>query len=347
VPDYNPIVEDVLSGSLKDVFEDKKTKDEKPEIKSEAVKKPEHKRFSKRKAFIIFLLISLVAGGIYSIYLKNVRKDSFEYQYEQAVVMYDKKEYGKAQGYLNRAMELKTGDLNAWKLQARLAEDVGDTELMKTCYEYLLTELDPSNQEIYIKLGDIYIAEGDMDKVKTMLSECEFPSVLSYFKDYIAEVPTASFPEGLYFDVLQVELEAGENDIYFTMDGSKPTVNSTKYEGTINLTEGETTIRAISVTKAGVSSDEAIFKYEISYLIPEMPTVSPVSGSYPQKLEIVVQVPDGCTVLYTLNGSVPTLDSAVYTGPVNITKNVIFTAVSVSMSGHMSDTVTRNYIITP
>ena len=95
VPDYNPIVEDVLSGSLKDVFEDKKIKDEKPEIKSEAVKKPEHKRFSKRKAFIAFLLISLVAGGIYSIYLKNVRKDSFEYQYEQAVVMYDKKEYGK------------------------------------------------------------------------------------------------------------------------------------------------------------------------------------------------------------------------------------------------------------
>jgi len=329
------------------VFADNKEKEEKPSTKPEQTKKPEQKRFSKRIAFFIFLLVSLAAGLIISIYLKKVHNDSYEYQYEQAVVMFEKKEYGEAQEYLNRAMELKAGDLNMWKLQTRIAESVGDQALMKTCYEYLLSDLDPSNQEIYIKLVNLYIEEGNLDQVKSMLAQCEFPSVLSYFKDYIAEVPTASFPEGIYFDTIQIDLEAGENDIYFTMDGSKPTVNSTKYEGTIHLTEGETTIRAISVTKEGIESDEAIFKYEVSYLEPEMPEVSPVSGSYPQKLEIVVHVPDGCTVLYTLNGSTPTMDSAVYTGPVNVTNNVVFTAVSVSMSGHMSDTVTRNYIITP
>ena len=155
VPDYNPIVEDVLSDSLQDVFEDKKKKEEKPETKPEPVKKPEKKRFSKRKAFIIFLFTVLVAGGIYSMYLKKVREDSYEYQYEQAVVMFDKKEYGEAQKHLDRAMELKAGDLNMWKLQTRIAETMGDLELMKTCYEYLLSDLDPSNQEIWQSLSSL------------------------------------------------------------------------------------------------------------------------------------------------------------------------------------------------
>ena len=94
-------------------------------------------------------------------------------------------------------------------------------------------------------------------------------------------------------------------------------------------------------------SDEAIFRYEISYLEPEMPEVSPSSGQYPGELEIVVQVPDGCTGLYTVDGSLPTLDSPVYTKPVRIQSSTVFRAVSVSMSDHMSDSVVRNYTILP
>ena len=58
-----------------------------------------------------------------------------------------------------------------------------------------------------------------------------------------------------------------------------------------------------------------------------------------------MQVPDGCTVLYTLDGSLPNLDSLVYEGPVKIQTSTVFTAVSVSMSGKFSDSVVRRYTI--
>ena len=120
-----------------------------------------------------------------------------------------------------------------------------------------------------------------------------------------------------------------------------------KYEGAIHLEKGRTTIRAIAVTETGIVSDEAFFSYEVSYLEAEVPVVSPQSGEYAGVLEIVVQVPDGCTVLYTLDGSPPDLDSAVYEGPIRIQASTIFTAVSVSMSGTLSESVTRTYTIIP
>ena len=194
-------------------------------------------------------------------------------------------------------------------------------------------------------LIEMYIEEGDLDSVKDTLSRCPVQAVKNSFADYIAAVPTASFADGIYYDTMEIELDADGLDIYFTTDGTKPTVNSTKYEGPIRLTEGSNTIRAVAVSPKGVLSDEAIFSYEISYLEAEPPVVSPDSGEYPAEVEIVVQVPDGCTVLYTLDGSLPTLDSAVYEAPVKIRTSTVFTAVSVSMSGKFSESVVRRYTI--
>ncbi len=90
--------------------------------------------------------------------------------------------------------------------------------------------------------------------------------------------PPLPFADGIYYDTMEIELDADGLDIYFTTDGTKPTVNSTKYEGPIRLTEGSNTIRAVAVSPKGVLSDEAIFSYEISYLEAEPTVVSPDSA---------------------------------------------------------------------
>ena len=371
VPDYDPQVEDMLSGSLKDVVKEaqQNASEKAAGVQSAAGQSGEktasnagasasrktegtsrtagngRKRHSRKRRLTegVLCICILAIAGLISVTL--FRRKSYDYQYQLAVKAAADNDADRALKYLSRAMELEPDQTYMWLFKAQIEKDSGDREAAEESCRYILSKLDPDNQEVYTMLIEMYIEEGDLDSVKDTLSRCPVQAVKNSFADYIAAVPTASFADGIYYDTMEIELDADGLDIYFTTDGTKPTVNSTKYEGPIRLTEGSNTIRAVAVSPKGVLSDEAIFSYEISYLEAEPPVVSPDSGEYPAEVEIVVQVPDGCTVLYTLDGSLPTLDSAVYEAPVKIRTSTVFTAVSVSMSGRFSESVVRRYTI--
>lgn len=371
VPDYDPQVEDMLSGSLKDVVKEaqQNASEKAAGVQSAAGQSGEktasnagaavsrktegtsrtagngRKRHSRKRRLAegVLCICILAIAGLISVTL--FRRNSYDYQYQLAVKAVADNDADRALKYLSRAMELEPDQTYMWLFKAQIEKDSGDREAAEESCRYILSKLDPDNQEVYTMLIEMYIEEGDLDSVKDTLSRCPVQAVKNSFADYIAAVPTASFADGIYYDTMEIELDADGLDIYFTTDGTKPTVNSTKYEGPIRLTEGSNTIRAVAVSPKGVLSDEAIFSYEISYLEAEPPVVSPDSGEYPAEVEIVVQVPDGCTVLYTLDGSLPTLDSAVYEAPVKIRTSTVFTAVSVSMSGRFSESVVRRYTI--
>lgn len=371
VPDYDPQVEDMLSGSLKDVVKEaqQNASEKAAGVQSAAGQSGEktasnagasasrktegtsrtagngRKRHSRKRRLTegVLCICILAIAGLISVTL--FRRNSYDYQYQLAVKAAADNDADRALKYLSRAMELEPDQTYMWLFKAQIEKDSGDREAAEESCRYILSKLDPDNQEVYTMLIEMYIEEGDLDSVKDTLSRCPVQAVKNSFADYIAAVPTASFADGIYYDTMEIELDADGLDIYFTTDGTKPTVNSTKYEGPIRLTEGSNTIRAVAVSPRGVLSDEAIFSYEISYLEAEPPVVSPDSGEYPAEVEIVVQVPDGCTVLYTLDGSLPTLDSAVYEAPVKIRTSTVFTAVSVSMSGRFSESVVRRYTI--
>lgn len=371
VPDYDPQVEDMLSGSLKDVVKEaqQNASEKAAGVQSAAGQSGEktasnagasasrktegtsrtagngRKRHSRKRRLTegVLCICILAIAGLISVTL--FRRNSYDYQYQLAVKAAADNDADRALKYLSRAMELEPDQTYMWLFKAQIEKDSGDREAAEESCRYILSKLDPDNQEVYTMLIEMYIEEGDLDSVKDTLSRCPVQAVKNSFADYIAAVPTASFADGIYYDTMEIELDADGLDIYFTTDGTKPTVNSTKYEGPIRLTEGSNTIRAVAVSPKGVLSDEAIFSYEISYLEAEPPVVSPDSGEYPAEVEIVVQMPDGCTVLYTLDGSLPTLDSAVYEAPVKIRTSTVFTAVSVSMSGRFSESVVRRYTI--
>ena len=371
VPDDDPQVEDMLSGSLKDVVKEaqQNASEKAAGVQSAAGQSGEktasnagasasrktegtsrtagngRKRHSRKRRLTegVLCICILAIAGLISVTL--FRRNSYDYQYQLAVKAAADNDADRALKYLSRAMELEPDQTYMWLFKAQIEKDSGDREAAEESCRYILSMLDPDNQEVYTMLIEMYIEEGDLDSVKDTLSRCPVQAVKNSFADYIAAVPTASFADGIYYDTMEIELDADGLDIYFTTDGTKPTVNSTKYEGPIRLTEGSNTIRAVAVSPKGVLSDEAIFSYEISYLEAEPPVVSPDSGEYPAEVEIVVQVPDGCTVLYTLDGSLPTLDSAVYEAPVKIRTSTVFTAVSVSMSGRFSESVVRRYTI--
>ena len=74
-------------------------------------------------------------------------------------------------------------------------------------------------------------------------------------------VPQANLPSGIYAEELTVEL-SGEGTIYYTLDGSRPTVNSKVYTEPLVLKKVATTVRTFCVSE-GRESAMAAYTYII------------------------------------------------------------------------------------
>ena len=74
-------------------------------------------------------------------------------------------------------------------------------------------------------------------------------------------IPSANYLSGVYTEALQVSL-FGEETIYYTIDGSKPTTSSKVYNNEITVTD-IMTIRTMAV-KDGRESEEAAYTYVIN-----------------------------------------------------------------------------------
>ena len=80
----------------------------------------------------------------------------------------------------------------------------------------------------------------------------------------------------------------------------------------------------------------------------DAPVVTPSTGQYSTVTQITITVPEGYTAYYTIDGSVPTTESMLYTGPVEMPEGqTLFSAVLVSKTGKMTQITKRNYIYQP
>ena len=133
------------------------------------------------------------------------------------------------------------------------------------------------------------------------------------------------------------------------MNKKKPTTGSRKYTGPIQIEEGDTTIYAIAVNKAGIPSLPVRKSYTVELPIEDAPAVSPSTGQYSNAQEIEIKVPDGYTAYYTMDGSTPTASSEKYTDPIDMPENsqTTFSAILVNdKNGKATEATTRNYITT-
>lgn len=86
----------------------------------------------------------------------------------------------------------------------------------------------------------------------------------------LIQVPLASVPSGIYNSQQTVTL-SGEGIIYYTVDGSKPTVNSPIYNGEVFTISENTSIRAIAYDGNKIPSEYVTYNYFINipdYTLP-------------------------------------------------------------------------------
>ena len=362
VPDYASL-ENLLADEVNEVLVDdddkqafasdarKPAKDSNERADEIAARRRAHeeelrKKKKRRRNLIIILLLSAVIIAIAVFLAFSMSRNSYSYQIGKANKSYAASDYSDALTYYSNAASLKASSAEAktgmGKCYIRLGDETSaEDNLLKAI------SVDSSYSDAYLTLASLYESQGSTDKIKSLFDSCSDSSVRDKCAEYIADAPEFSPAAGTFTDTVSVTISSSSSVIYYTTDGSEPTVSSSLYSEPIKLADnGDYTIRAISVNEKGIQSNESSALYTVSIPVPEGPSVSPVSGSYSTATSITVTVPAGSTVYYTLDGSTPTTSSSVYNGPVDMPEGkTVFSCIAVNKNGKTSSVIKRQYYL--
>ena len=146
----------------------------------------------------------------------------------------------------------------------------------------------------------------------------------------------------------EIVLESAQGlRMYYTLDGSDPSISSRRYIEPVEITESsikgheaQYTLKVVSYTSNSIKSGELEVTFKVSVEAVEPPHISPQSGNYDTERDIVVVAEDGADIYYTYDGSTPSVFSTLYNGPVRMEKgNRIFSAIAVK-NGRESEPAT-------
>lgn len=143
-----------------------------------------------------------------------------------------------------------------------------NTEAEKVLMDAL--SITKKNPAVYLELARLYMkldkVKEAVDILKTGYEETQDAEVKKLLDELLAppSAPEASVKAGSYEFPQEVVLSsAGDAKIYYTLDNTTPTVNSNKYRDKITIETGKTVLRAIAVSKAGISSKESTYEYSV------------------------------------------------------------------------------------
>lgn len=361
VPDFDIELEDKLKESISSMMEDmadstsdqmddhESDDDIKDSIRDYFPDKPI--RLSKvKKAIIGLALFTVIAGGmaVFSVHMINdYRYNSFDYQYDKAVVCAAHNNYSEAVSYLERALAINSENLDVRFLLAKYYEKNGQQQSTISLLEELLN-LDikyEKRDEVYDMLLGIYESREDYTKMRDILDACDVPRIVSKYNKYAALKPEFNKQGGVYDELISISLKGNtQGFVYYTLDGTTPTENSSVYETPILLESGEYTIKAMFVNMYGIKSEVETQHYYINLSAPDAPEINLGSGKYTKPALIEVHRDYGTKVYYTTDGSVPDQNSIRYTDSIEMPYGISnFSFIAFDESGLSSEVVKRTY----
>ena len=158
--------------------------------------------------------------------------------------------------------------------------------------------------------------------------------------------PVYSLANGTYTSAQTVTISDTTSGaaIYYTTDGSTPTVQSTQYTSPISLpAPGSLTILAVALAPGDTLSAVAKAVYAVS-LTTATPVASVAPGTYPTAQSITLtDATPGAVIYYTINGGGPTTSSPVYSAPITLSTNSYILARAIAPSYVQSVEMSNTY----
>ncbi len=143
--------------------------------------------------------------------------------------------------------------------------------------EYTLTNAiaDGGSAKLYIALCRTYVEQDKLLDAVTMLNTIADPAIKAELDARRPAAPTVDQAPGFYTQYISVSVTSDAGTLYVTSDGQYPSTASTPCTEPITLSDGETTIYALSVSDEGLVSPLSIFGYTVGGVIKEVSFADP------------------------------------------------------------------------
>lgn len=329
VPEFETEIEDSIQTHLSNVAEenDEKTaeanvEDDSSEGNTDTSHNKELSR-SKKLAIMIACFVGLVVVIVMIFSANKIKRYySYDYQYSKAVGEYDRGNYSSSINTVKHAIAINPKSEDAKILLADNYYEIGKyDESIATLLE--LKERFPLDYGINDKLIKNYEAINDEQAIEELLKVLGRSASNNENKnEFYLDPPTFNMEEGEYENELTVTLSHDiPGKIYYTLDGSKPTKESMEYKDPIYMVAGTITVSAVFENVSGIMSEPVSKTYTIvqakeEEILEAVPTIKTKAGKTHNPELIVVSVPDDVFVLYTTDGTDPTIESEEYTRPI-------------------------------
>ena len=161
-----------------------------------------------------------------------------------------------------------------------------------------------------------------------------------------AAAPAIS-PDGGTFSASQsvtLTSATGGATIYYTLDGSTPSTDSTQYSGPISISQ-DTTIKAIASASGYVQSSVSSATFTFSNQAPAV-TFSPAAGTYASKQTVTLSDSDAnASIYYTTDGSTPSGSSNLYSAAIKVSASETINAIAIDPALQNSNVTSAAYVI--
>lgn len=120
--------------------------------------------------------------------------------------------------------------------------------------------------ELYTALSRVYAEQNKLMDSVSLLNKIPDPEIKAQLDALRPQAPEPDHPAGFYSQYVDVALNSN-GTIYYTLDGEFPSTDEAPYTDPIPLGDGETVIRAVSVDRSGLVSDEVKLNYTVGGVI--------------------------------------------------------------------------------
>jgi lysophospholipase L1-like esterase len=210
----------------------------------------------------------------------------------------------------------------------------------------IVSTLGTQNQSVINYNGGLLIAGANFGTAGAYDLALQLWEITSGGVEPTAPTPQISPVSGTYSTPQQVTITdaATSPTIYYTIDGSTPTVSSPKYSGAFTVS-ANTTVQAIATASGDLQSAVA----SNSYTFPSptaSPQFSPNPGTYSAAQSVTISdTTTGAQIYYTTDGSTPTTSSTHYSAAIPVSSSTTFKAIATATGFTASDVVTATYSI--